>query len=248
MRTRTKVILVGVVAVVALVGVGLFLFLGGDEPAEVDLETAADSVTETTAGGDETTTTAASEGADVSGTWSVDTESGEFDYESATGTFVGFRIQEELASIGATEAVGRTGDVTGSISIEDTTLAAADFEIDMSTITTNEQRRDDRVQDALETDQIPSASFALVEPVDLGEEAASGEDVTVTAVGDLTIHGVTERVELPIDARLVEDTVVVVGSLDIVFADYGVAVPESPAVVSAEDNGVLELQLLLVRA
>ena len=54
--------------------------------------------------------------AGIEGAWTVDTETGEFDYETATGTFAGFRIQEELASIGSTTAVGRTGDVSGSIS------------------------------------------------------------------------------------------------------------------------------------
>jgi hypothetical protein len=52
---------------------------------------------------------------------------------------------------------------------------------------------------------------------------------------------------MPIEAQLVESTVVVVGSVDIVFADFDVAVPSAPAVVSAEDNGVLEVQLLLVK-
>ena len=40
----------------------------------------------------------------------------------------------------------------------------------------------------------------------------------------------------------------VVGSIDITFADYGVSVPSSPIVVSAEDTGILELQLFLQQA
>jgi hypothetical protein len=50
-------------------------------------------------------------------------------------------------------------------------------------------------------------------------------------------------VTIPLEAQLVSDHVVVVGSLDIVFADYGVSVPSAPVVLSAEDAGVLELQL-----
>ena len=184
----------------------------------------------------------------VAGTWVVDTETGEFDYESATGTFAGFRIEEELASIGSTTAVGRTGDVAGSMVIDGTTVTEASFEIDLSTITTNESRRDDNVQRALETGQFPTATFTLVEPIELGDAAASGEAVSVTAVGDLTIHGVTQRVEFPLEAQLVQDTVVVVGSLDITFADYGVEVPDAQIVLSVEDHGILELQLLLTKS
>ena len=118
----------------------------------------------------------------------------------------------------------------------------------MTTITTNQSRRDDRVQDALETADHPTGTFTLTEPVELGEGAASGEPVAVTAVGDLTIHGVTRQVEIPLDAQLVDDTVVVTGSLDISFSDFDVDVPDSQVVVSVEDHGVMEMQLLLTRA
>ena len=175
----------------------------------------------------------------------VDTTTGEFDYENATGTFAGFRIEEELASIGSTTAVGRTGDVAGSITIDGTTLTAATFEVDMSTITTNESRRDNKVAQALEVSTYPTGTFTLTEPVDLGAAAASGDAISATAVGELTIHGVTQTVELPIQAQLVDGTVVVVSSSDIVFSDYDVEVPESQIVVSVEDHGILEFQILL---
>ena len=86
------------------------------------------------------------------------------------------------------------------------------------------------MQSALETDQFPTAMFELTEPIELGAGAADGEAVTVDAVGDLTIHGVTQQVTFPLEAQLVDGTVVVVGSLDITFADYGViSAPELPS-------------------
>jgi polyisoprenoid-binding protein YceI len=245
-RTKLLIIIPAVVLVLAVAG-GLWWYLQDDAPDEVSLESAIESVDTTSGSSDTTATTDGSSAGAISGTWVVDAESGEFDFESATGTFAGFRIQEELVSVGAATAVGRTGDVSGSITIDGTTLTEAEFEVDLTTITTNESRRDDRVQDALETSTFPTATFTLTEPVELGAGAADGEPVTVTATGDLTIHGVTQPVELPIEAQLVEGTVVVVGSLDLVFADYGVAVPTAPVVVSAEDNGVLEVQILLVK-
>jgi hypothetical protein len=59
---------------------------------------------------------------------------------------------------------------------------------------------------------------------------------------------VTQTVQFPLEAQLIGGTVVVVGSLDIVFSDYDVEVPDSQIVVSVEDNGVLELQFLLTPA
>jgi polyisoprenoid-binding protein YceI len=266
MKTYVKVLIAAAVLLVGAVAAGVWWFFRDDAPARVNLATAVESVTTTSAAAPTATTaptagsttapaaastTTASSGATtdgVAGTWVVDTESGTFDYESATGSFAGFRIEEELASIGSTTAVGRTGDVTGSITIDGTILTAADFEVDVSTITTNDNRRDDRVQSALQTSTHPTATFTLVEPADLGADAANGQPISVTAVGDLTIKGVTRRVSFPLEAQVVNDTVVVVGSLDITFSDYGVEVPDSQIVLSVEDHGILELQFLLTRS
>ncbi|HVM51956.1 MAG TPA: YceI family protein [Acidimicrobiales bacterium] len=240
MRTPVKVAIVAAVVALAVAGAGLWWFFRDDAPPPVALDTAVESVT--------TTETTAAEPTGIEGTWTVDRDSGEFDFETATGTFAGFRIQEELASIGSATAVGRTGDVTGSITILGTTVTDATFEVDLRTITTNDSRRNDRVQQALETGQFPTATFALTAPIELGERAGDGEPVTVTAAGDLTLHGVTNAVELAIEAQLVGGTVVVVGSTVITFADYAVEPPSAPIVLSVEDHGILELQLLLTRS
>jgi polyisoprenoid-binding protein YceI len=70
----------------------------------------------------------------------------------------------------------------------------------------------------------------------------------VTAVGEMTIHGITNPLEMPLEAQLVDDLIVVVGSTEIVFTDYDVTVPSAPVVLSADDRGPLELQLLFARA
>lgn len=184
---------------------------------------------------------------DISGTWDVDTTIGEFSYEDSTGTFVGFRIAEELSGIGSTEAVGRTPAVTGTLVIDGTTITEVAIEADMTAITTNESRRDDNVHGALDTAQFPTATFVLTEPIVLDESALAGEVVSVDAPGELTIHGITQVVTFPLEARLVDQTIVVVGSLDIEFADFDVEVPSAPIVVSADDHGPIELQLFFTR-
>jgi polyisoprenoid-binding protein YceI len=243
MSKTWKIVSAVAVVLFVLVGGGIWWFLRDDAPAEVSLDTAAESVT-TTAGSSATT---ADGPVSIDGTWTVDTSTGTFDYESATGTFAGFRIEEELSSIGSTTAVGRTGDVSGTATIAGDTLTAATFEVDTTTFTTNATQRDSRVQSALETGQFPTATFTLTQPVALGTDAASGVDVSVTAVGNFTLHGVTKPVEVPIQARLVGDTIVLVGSFDITFSDYGVSVPKAPIVLSVADTGTVEMQILLTR-
>jgi polyisoprenoid-binding protein YceI len=238
---RAKVVIAAVVVIAIVLGGGLWWFLRDDAPDEVSLDAAVDQVTD-----DTTTDTSEAAASAIEGTWTVDTETGTFDFESATGTFAGFRVQEELAAIGSSTAVGRTGDVTGSFTVEGTTVTEAEFEVDLTTLTTNESRRDSRVQDALETDEFPAATFTLTEPLDLGEGAADGEAVSVTAVGDLTIHGVTESVEFPLEAQLVDGTVVLVGSIDQTLSGYDVEAPTAPVVLGIDDEFVLELQFLLM--
>jgi polyisoprenoid-binding protein YceI len=148
-----------------------------------------------------------------------------------------------LSGIGSTTAVGRTPAVSGTMTIDGTTLTAATIDADMTALTTNNSRRDRPAKDALGTDQFPSATFALTSPVDLGSAATTGAKTTVTATGDLTVHGVTKSVEIPLEARLVDDTIVVVGSLDVVFSDYGIEAPTAPIVLSVDDHGEIELQL-----
>lgn len=242
MSQRAKLLIAGGVVVAIVIGGGLWWFLRDDAPDEVSLDAAVDQVTDDTAT-DATDTSAAASG--IEGTWTVDTETGVFDFETASGTFAGFRVQEELSTIGSATAVGRTGDISGSFAIEGTTVTEAEFEVDLSTLTTNESRRDSRVQDALETDQFPTATFTLTEPLDLGDETADGEAVSVTATGDLTIHGVTAAVEFPLEAQLVDGTVVLVGSIDQTLSGYDVEAPSSPVVLSISDEFTLELQFLL---
>ena len=181
---------------------------------------------------------------DPSGTWSVDTTIGEFGIDEASGTFVGFRVKEVLGQgIGSATAVGRTPLVSGSAEIDGTTLVTAEIVADLTGLRTDRPMRNSRVQDALNTDAHPEATFVLSGPVDLGE----GRQVQVPAPGSLTINGVTNTVTVDLAAELVGRILAVVGTIDVVFADYDVEAPTAPVVVSVEDHGIVEVQLFLTR-
>ena len=72
--------------------------------------------------------------------------------------------------------------------------------------------------------------------------------MNTTAIGDLTIHGVTRRVAIDLQGQLTNGLVVVVGSLEIQFADYDIDTPSSGLVLSVEDHGIMELQLVFGHA
>ena len=134
------------------------------------------------------------------------------------------------------------------MTIDGSTLTATNITADMTALTTNNSRRDGPARNALGTSQFPSATFVLTSPVDLGDAATTGAKTTVTATGDLTVHGVTKTVDIPLEAQLTGDTVVVVGSLPVVFSDFGITAPTAPVVLSVDDHGTMELQLFFTRA
>ena len=54
---------------------------------------------------------------------------------------------------------------------------------------------------------------------------ADGQVVDATATGNLTLHGVTKEVQIPLQARIDGGVITVVGSLPIQFADYNITSP-----------------------
>ncbi len=254
--SRRRTTLFAVLGLVALAAVGAVVwFLSGDAPGSVDIDQAASAIADDSAtGDDETDVTEGDDGADTAvasegldGTWTVDTTIGEFSVLDTTGTFVGFRIDEELSTIGETEAVGRTPGVEGELVIEDGTMTAATFSADMTQIVSDESRRNTRIYNALDAGAFPAATFTLTEPVEVGD-LAEGEVVEVEAVGTLEVKGVTNEVVAPLQATLQDGVAVVTGAFEITFADYDVAVPTAPIVLSVSDVGDVEFQLYLRRA
>ena len=186
--------------------------------------------------------------AGLAGVWTVQVTENPGDLQGEpTVSFAGFRVDEVLNNIGDFTAVGRTARVSGSIELSDTALVAATVEVQMGTLQTDSSFRDGRIYQALNTREFPVATFVLAEPVELPEGMAGGEAFSGSAEGDLTIKGVTNRVAFNLEAQLVGDIIVAVGSSDVVFSDYGVTAPTAPIVVSVEDHGIMEFQLLFTR-
>ena len=173
--------------------------------------------------------------APIAGAWNVRTDR----------SFVGFRVEEDLV-IGEGTLVGRTHDVSGFLQIGGGAIEAGRIEANMSTVKTHRPMRDALLHRALDTDQFPTATFVLTRPVVLPAGTANGAAVSAQAVGDLTVRGFTNPVVVALDAQFVDDVLVMVGTVGVRWEDYGVRVPSVP-MVSVEDDGTVELQVLLTR-
>ena len=139
--------------------------------------------------------------------------------------------------------------MTSTVEFRGTTVTSAAIEADLTQLQSDSETRDRALRrQAIETDTFPTATFVISRPIELDGVPAEGIPFSVEADGDLTIHGVTREVTVPIEGQLVRRSVVLVGSIDIVFADYAIDTPSAAVVLSVEDNGEMEFQLFLTKS
>jgi polyisoprenoid-binding protein YceI len=238
MKPRTRVAVgaaVVLVVVLAAGGFALWQLFGGSDPPPVALSPAASSAVPTAR---------ASSGGSLDGTWTIDDTSGSL--AEGTSSFAGYRVKEELAGTGANTAVGRTQNVSGSLTIDGTTITAMQVSVDMTTLQSDDSRRDERLRtDGLQTDRFPTATFTLTKPIEVGSVPKDGQTIRAVAVGDLTLHGVTGSVEVSIQAQRSGNEIEAIGSVDVALTDYGIEAPTGFLVLSIANTGTIELHLLL---
>jgi polyisoprenoid-binding protein YceI len=229
--SRLAKVLIGLGVAVVVLAVGLFavykIFLESDPEPRAKIEK-----------------TKVTEGGELDGTYAA------FAGPAETPSFIGYRVQEVLVG-GAIEqtTTGRTGDVTGTFTIAGNRVEEVSVTANLQTLKSDRDMRDNAIKErGLESDTFPEATFVLTEPIELPAEPQLGETVNATAVGDFTLHGVTKRVEIPIEGRWDGELIQAVGTLHIVFSDYAIEAPTSPAVASIKDEGEMEFQLFFQKA
>ena len=245
-RFRPAVIAALVVVPLAALGVVYALFFTGDSPDKLTLSdppTTQAGSTATTAGPTgETDSGSTASGSSLAGTWNV-----------AGGSVAGYRVREKLAALPAqSDAVGRTQSVTGTVTVTGSgshlVADAVNVEVDVSTLASDESRRDNRIRTSgLESNRFPKATFASTQPVTLPTGTDEGQAVTTEVTGNLTVHGVTKLVTIPLDLRLTGGQGEVVGSLKFPFSDFGMTPPSVGGFVTVEPDATLEFKLLLAR-
>ena len=210
---------------------GYVHFVNGKPPARLSLATSSSTTALPSTSTTEAASTAAPSGS-IAGTWKV-----------TSGSQAGYRVNEVLFGQSAT-AVGRTSDVTGSFVIDGTTVTSGSFTVDLATVASNESRRDNQFRRRImDVSTYPTASFKLTKPISLGSLPSDGQQVTVKAAGDLTVHGVTKSVTIELQAQRSGSTIKVAGTAPVTFSDYGIPNPSfGPA--QTEDHG--EIEFLLV--
>ena len=226
-----KVLIAAAVVVVAVVG-GPWVYINvikDDAPEALTLDTVPSTI------GAASDTTVVASVSDVDGEWVATSES-----------VVGYRVREILFGQ-STEGVGRTNSVTGSLVVSESVVTTASFTVEMATLVSDSDRRDRQVAGRiLDVSSYPTSTFELLEPITLTTESLNGSELAVTAKGTLTLRGVSKDVSVPLVAQLVDGTISVNGTIEIVFADWGIPDP-SVSAISVEDRGLLEFLIVFGR-
>jgi polyisoprenoid-binding protein YceI len=166
-------------------------------------------------------------------------------YSIGAGSQAGYRVGEILGGQ-RIDAVGRTSDVGGSVTLSGTQVTAGTVTVQMSTVKSDESRRDGQFTGTImNTAQYPTATFTLTTPVDLGAAFGTGARATVDATGELAVRGVTKEVTFPLTAVRNGTGIDVSGSVPLTFADYGVTPPSIGNFVTVDPTGRIEFLLKL---
>ncbi|HZQ79106.1 MAG TPA: YceI family protein [Acidimicrobiia bacterium] len=236
---RLKWIIALPVAALVLITAGTWTYihvLSSDTPARLTLGGSVDDnspATTTTAAAGQAVTAAP---ASFEGPWTA-----------TSGSQAGYRVNEVLFGQ-STEAVGRTSNVDGALTIAGTKIDTADISVDLASVSSDKSQRDNQFRGRImDVRDYPTATFKLTQPIDLGTLPADGVTVNVPATGQLTLHGTTKTVTTTIAAKRTGGTIEVNGTIPVVFADYGIPNPTfGPA--STDDHGLIEFLVAFTKS
>ena len=231
---RLAIWLMAAAAAVALLAVGgafvYIHFISGPAPAPLGLKVGA-SPSATTTG---TRTEPAASSGSLAGNWRV-----------TAGSVVGYRVNEVLAGQ-QNVAVGRTSQISGSMTITGGSVTAAQFTVQMATIRSDESQRDAQFNGRImDTSEFPTGTLKLTGPIRLAPVPGAGVIKSYHAAADLTLHGQTRPVTFPLSAERTSNEIEVSGSIPVLFSRWDIPNPSFTGFVTTQNHGELEFLVKL---
>jgi polyisoprenoid-binding protein YceI len=167
------------------------------------------------------------------------------------GNTARFIVREQLLSAELpNDAVGTTSAVSGGILIHaDGTVdtATSQFTVLLDSLTTDKKNRDKYIKEkTLETAQYPTARLVVRQVRGLPTPLPASGTMTLTIVGDLTIHGVTRPTTWQATATERNGVFTGTAMTHVNFEEFGMERPRLMLVVSIVDDIRLEYDFDLV--
>jgi polyisoprenoid-binding protein YceI len=163
-----------------------------------------------------------------------------------------YRVREQLLHHDLpNDAVGKTTAVSGTITLApDGTIdtAASKITIDVSTLKSDQDRRDGYVQHRLlQTDQFPSVTFVPTGITGVAVPLPSSGPQHFDLTGQLTVHGVTRPTVWHLTAESHGNDVTGSGYTQFTFDDVSLQQPHFQFLLSVADTIKLEYDFHFVR-
>jgi polyisoprenoid-binding protein YceI len=158
-------------------------------------------------------------------------------------------IIDEVLNGAPKTVVGATDQVAGEIAIypdDPASSVIGPILVNARTLSTDNDFRNRAIKNRiLSTDDYEFVTFTPNEITGLPERVSVGESFTFQIVGDLNVRDVTREVTFdaavtPISEKELEGTATTI----ILYADFGLSIPEAPAVASVDDEVRLEIDFV----
>lgn len=154
-----------------------------------------------------------------------------------------YQVQEEFFNrpVSIVNPIGRTNAIEGqfqlTISGSQVQLADNQFTVDLSTLTSDETRRDERIRTQwLESNTYPNAMFKATAIENFPADAAEGQDVSFQITGDMTVREVTKPQTFDVTARLDGNTFIGTATSYLLMRDYGFEPPSVMGILEVADG------------
>ncbi|MCL4562444.1 MAG: YceI family protein [Chloroflexi bacterium] len=164
-----------------------------------------------------------------------------------------YRVREQLANVAfPTDAIGKTQQVSGSITISSTGAivpAQSKIVVNLTNLQSDQAMRDNYVSRAvLQTDQYPEAVFNPTQITGLTWPLPQTGKVSFQLTGNLTIRNVTKPVTWTVTGNVQGNQATGVATTTFTFEDFSLTRPQVPVVLSVQDHITLELDLTLEKS
>lgn len=132
-------------------------------------------------------------------------------------------------------AVGKTSAFTGEINLEGGVIKPSVIKVDLSTLKSDEDRRDNRVRQALDTTNHQSATFQIT-GAEGNPTLQEGKETPVKLQGTMTIKGTEKPLTFDGKATLNGDALTVTAESTFPMTTFGVNPPNIAGFVSVVDE------------
>jgi len=168
-------------------------------------------------------------------------------YTLTEGSEARFTIEEVLFGNDKT-VIGVTSDVTGEISFDLSDPASASvgtITVNARDFVTDSDRRNGAIRRFVLNSNDDAFQYIRFEPTSitgLPESASLGDSFDLEITGDLTIKETTLEVVFVTNLSIVSETELQgLGTTTVEYKDFGLSIPDVPAVASVEDSVILEI-------